>query len=195
MLPDKDFGRRHQNTLPASLNRDQQGHHGDDRFSRADIALQKAVHAVVRCQIRGNFGNHTFLRAGNLVRQCLQDRVLVQARGLALNAARPVRFRPRERQRQLMRQQFVIGQPFARCREGRQILVVAWFVGLTDRGGPVRPSLFLPSTPVRSIQPEGGIFQLPRGLRVSWPFARDRSSAGRPVQKPGICSPSSGRRT
>ena len=79
MLARQNFGRRHQNALPARLDRDQQRHKGDQGFACPNIALQQTIHPQRQCHIGGYLGNRTGLRAGRLIGQGGQNRSLQRA--------------------------------------------------------------------------------------------------------------------
>ena len=115
MLLGQDFSRRHQRTLPASVDaqcRRQCCHHG---FAGADIALQQPVHRYRPAQVMGNLGLHPALRPGQGKRQSRQ-----QALGQRRTGTRVGRQRwcPQARAcatglqlRQLLRQQFLGLEP------------------------------------------------------------------------------------
>ena len=119
MLADEDFGRRHQRGLGAGLDGGSHGEQRHDGLAGADIALQQPQHAFGLGEVGADFGERELLAAVS----CRGGR-----RG-AFRRARRRRSRPyrqaadvraHQRQRELARQQFVIGEPApARARRSR----------------------------------------------------------------------------
>ena len=111
MLPRQDFGWHHQGTLGAALNRRGQRQQCDDRLAGADIALQQPQHAIGRCHVFEDFANNNRLRVGEAIGQGV-DELAAQFAGSRKPAPhRAFHIGPHQRQRQLIGQQFVIGQP------------------------------------------------------------------------------------
>ena len=118
VLAGEHFGRRHHRGLPSRL--DHVGHREqrDDGFARADVALQKPDHPLRGPEIRADFIDRPALRASQRKRQ----------RGLEAAAERPFSDMratcarphpgPHEKQRQLVGEQFVIGEA-GRASSGR----------------------------------------------------------------------------
>ncbi len=62
MLLGQDLGWRHQGRLESRLDREKHGGNCDYRLSRADVALQEAVHRDGRTEITAQFLDHARLR-------------------------------------------------------------------------------------------------------------------------------------
>ena len=73
VLGGQNLGRRHQGTLPASVDADRRGERRDHGFAGAHIALQQAVHGHGLGQVMRNFCADASLRGGQLKRQCRQQ--------------------------------------------------------------------------------------------------------------------------
>ena len=69
MLLGEDLGRRHERDLQPVLHRDQRREQRDDRLSRADVALQQAVHRMRLLQVVDDFLQRLLLAVGQLERQ------------------------------------------------------------------------------------------------------------------------------
>ena len=116
MLAREDVGRRQQRGLAAGLHRVRHRQQRDHGLAAADIALQQAQHACRLGHVGDDLGESLLLGLGQGVRQLADDPLadrsiaFVGAPGLALVA------RAYDRQRQLVAQQLVIGQPHPRRR-------------------------------------------------------------------------------
>ena len=111
MLAREDFGRRHQRRLPARF--DDIGHRQqrDDRLARADVALQQPQHALGRGEIGADFGERARLRAGQREGQRGLDPGGQPPVAGAWPAGEVAHARAHHQQRQLIGEQFVIGEP------------------------------------------------------------------------------------
>ena len=70
----KDFGRSHECTLISTLNRHQEGGHGNHCLSRSHISLQETVHRVRTCEVAFDFGNDACLCTRERIRQSGMER-------------------------------------------------------------------------------------------------------------------------
>ena len=140
MLAGEDLGRRHQHALPARLDGGEQRECRDQRLARTHVALKQAVHALGTCHVGGDLGHGTGLRAGRRPGQRLQDTRLQASLGLRHAASRAAAVAAHQRQRHLLGEQFVIGQPFARRRQQRQVVHAPGIMRGTDRRRPVGPA-------------------------------------------------------
>ena len=66
VLLGEHLGRHHERTLSTPVDGGQQGRDRDDRLTRADVALEQAVHRVRRAEVREQLGDRTPLRRGRL---------------------------------------------------------------------------------------------------------------------------------
>ena len=64
MLLGQDLRRRHERGLIPGLHAEQHRRDGDERFARADVALEQSVHRPRRLEIGADFGDGAALRAG-----------------------------------------------------------------------------------------------------------------------------------
>ena len=118
MLAGEHFRRRHHRRLPSGL--DHVGHRDerDDGLARADVALQEPDHPLRRPEIGADLLDRPALRAGQRERQ----RRLEAAPERPVGDMRPAGDRPHSRahqkQRELVGEQFVIGEA-GRGRAGR----------------------------------------------------------------------------
>src|SRR5579883_2888085 len=67
MLAREQLGRRHERSLPPSLDRRQHRKQGDDRLAAADITLQQAKHALAARHVALDLAQRPLLRAGQRV--------------------------------------------------------------------------------------------------------------------------------
>ena len=139
MLARKDLGRRHQGRLGTRLDRLEHGEEGDHRLAAADVALQQANHRLGRAHVGGDLAERGRLGAGQGEAQGI-------ARGRGKPAVaddRPPRpltpAQPHQPERELVRQQLVIGQAPARLGARLQIRQPVRVVGGAQRIGPGRP--------------------------------------------------------
>ena len=154
MLPGENFGGRHHRCLTAALDGAQHREQGDDCLAAAHIALQQAQHGAGRGQIATDFAKRRRLRVGKRKRQGFQDRAGQHAIALQAAALRPFLARAHDRKRQLVCQQFIVGE----SRAGRRLRIkrrrIFRCMRCGQRGLPVRPFL---SFAVRRIEPFGKI--------------------------------------
>ena len=143
MLPREDLCRRHHHALPAGLHRNQQRHEGHQRLPSPHIALQQAVHSHGLSHVARDICHRAGLRARHLIRQRrahLGLQLTCSHGRMPLGLAQP---HARQRQGQLMREEFVISQPRPRGRRGHHILQPLRSVRATHRSGPIGPALLL----------------------------------------------------
>ena len=144
MLAREDFRRRHQRRLPPRFDDLRHGEQGDDRLAGADVALQQPDHPFRAGEVGANFAQRARLRAGELVGQGGLDHCRDAAFadvGAALQRLHP---RPHHQQRQLVRQQFVIGEPRRRRPTGIDVARRVRVVHLAQRlqeSGRAEPAL------------------------------------------------------
>ncbi len=121
VLAREDFRRRHQRALRAAFHRIQQCGHGDHRLARADIALQQPQHARWARHIRFDLADRLLLRSGEREGQG-GERFGFQFASALQHAARlSAHVRAYQHKRQLIGEQFVIGEPHPRWGLRRQI--------------------------------------------------------------------------
>ena len=178
MLSRKDFCRGHEHALPACLNRPQQCHEGDQRFARAHIPLQQAVHARPAGHVFCNLGDGACLCTGGRIGQCAKHALLQVAIPNRLAPRLPPVLGARKGKRQLMGEQFIIGQPRPRWRRGRKVSHVVRGMRLLQRIWKIWPVLlvflirinpFADLWHPRQCGPRGLIHQLlrdPAGQRI-----------------------------
>ena len=90
MLVGKNLRRRHERSLKARFNGEQNRSDGDDCFSGTDITLQEAIHRLRRCEIATQFFYHPQLRSRQIKRQATQ-KLLQQFPRTAMRLTRPDR--------------------------------------------------------------------------------------------------------
>ena len=120
VLAGEDFGRRHQGRLQSGRRGVGHGQHGDHGLAGADIALQQPAHALAALQVASDFLHRAHLGAGQAEGQGGLDLVRQGAGGddggeLGLAALLALGHR------QLVGEEFVVGQPPAHGRQWRQI--------------------------------------------------------------------------
>ncbi len=170
MLAGQDFGRRHQHRLAAAFDRRQHGDERHDRLAGTDVALQQPQHPVLAGHVVQDVGDRQPLTVRQREGQGV-DHLAGQFTGRRHRRAR--RFpepRPHERQRQLPRQEFVIGEPPPGRRLGIDVVVVARVMHHPERGGGRRETLLLQQRrfePFRQIRyfRQSCIDRLPEHLR------------------------------
>ena len=111
MLARKDFGRRHEGSLPAGLDharRRGKRHHG---FAGADVALQQAQHALRQGEVGRDVVERLLLRMRERVGQGLQNARPQASFAGAAAAGLTAHMCAHQRKRELPGQQFVIGKP------------------------------------------------------------------------------------
>ena len=111
MLAGEHFGRRHHRRLPPRLDhlrhRDQRNH----GLARADVALQEPDHALFGRKIGADFVDRLALRPGQRERQRRLEPPAQRALGGMRPPGDPAHPRAHQKQRELVRQQFVVSQP------------------------------------------------------------------------------------
>ncbi len=143
MLAHQQFGRRHQRRLQARFHRAQHGQQRHDGLARSHIALQQAQHALVAAHVLFDFRQRFQLRIGEGEGQG-GDRLGLQLSGAGDRAAlAAAQIGADQQQRQLIGQQFVIGQALARGRRRLQIGVMRGRMGLFQRRVEVVPAALL----------------------------------------------------
>ena len=110
VLARQHLGRRHQRGLRAGLHGDGHGHQRHHGLAGADVALQQAQHAVRGAHVLGDLLQRLALRVGEAEGQRVGDPGADAA--VAGDAAARLRLEAlaHQRQRQLARQQLVVGQ-------------------------------------------------------------------------------------
>ncbi len=111
VLPRQDFGWRHQRRLPAGFDHGRGGKQRHYGFSRADVAVKKSQHPVWLRKIGDNIGDGALLRRRERVGQRLDDTLAQQTLGRRAMSGPLPHLGAQQRQRELARQQFVIGEP------------------------------------------------------------------------------------
>ena len=145
MLLRQNLGRRHERDLIAVFDSDDRGLESDNRFARADIALQQTPHRVRRLHVGRNLLEYALLRRRRMKGQNLLDRLprgivdLERNTGLRFLLAAP------QLQPQFDEEQFVENQPDVR-RRARRLQIGKAFPGL-------RP-MHLPQSLTRRCQAE-----------------------------------------
>ena len=119
MLPRQNLGRRHQRGLPAAFDHGRGGEQGDHGLARSHVALQQPQHALGLGEIGDDLGDRTGLRRRERVGQRL-DQLFPDVSGAGRRpAGRTPQVRAHQRERELARQELVIGEPRP-CRSLRQ---------------------------------------------------------------------------
>ena len=114
MLLGEDFGRCHKGGLKAIFDRLQTGQRSHHGLAAADVALQQATHRMRLRQVGADFLPGARLRGGKRERQRVDEgggQLLLRGQGRGIQA---LPLPTRGGQRQLLRQQFVEGQPLPR---------------------------------------------------------------------------------
>ena len=152
VLAGQYFRRREYHRLAAILDRRQHGQQRNYRLAGAHITLQQPVHAGIRCHIRRDLVERPGLGVGQPPGEGGQDLVPEHARAGRGTSPLVPHMRPHQSQRQLVGEQFVVGEPAARRRFRRQIILGFGAVQGFQRLPPCRPGMFLPE---RRIEPFG----------------------------------------
>ena len=88
MLPCQNFGRCHEDRLPAALHGDEHCRRSADRFATADIADYHAAHGRVGCHVMPDLADDALLRAGQAVGElCGQGRDVACRRRAVFSAS------------------------------------------------------------------------------------------------------------
>jgi len=112
VLAGKDFGWGEQRRLRAGFHRRQHRQHRHQSLARPDVPLQQPQHRCGLCHVPADFLGHAALGAGELVREpqlCSQ----FAAAGQRVGAMPPLRL-AQHKQRELVGEHLVIGEPLAR---------------------------------------------------------------------------------
>ena len=120
VLLGKHGRRRHHGGLHARVERLQERHHGDDGFSRTDVALQQAVHGHGAAHVVGDFLRDAALIVGEFERKFGEElprqiRLPSQRRGFLFEAAAAVA----QRQADLEQKEFLEDEALPRGAEER----------------------------------------------------------------------------
>ena len=121
VLAREKFGRRHQRRLPAGFDHgggSKQRHHG---LAGADVALQQPQHALRLAKVGGDVVDGLQLRFREPVGQRCDHFVAQPPVASDALPCRTTHVRAHERQRQLARQQFIVGEPRPRLCVGLHI--------------------------------------------------------------------------
>ena len=121
VLVRQQLGRHHQGGLGAGLDRDQHGEQRDHGLAAADIALEEAEHAAFLGEVGGNLGGGGALALGEREGQGRFDLGAEPAVACDGAPAPATRRASHQRQRQLVRQQLVIGEARAGGGAGLQV--------------------------------------------------------------------------
>ena len=118
VLAGEDFGRRHHRRLPARFDHVRHRHQRDDGLARSDVALQQPQHALFGPEIGADVVDRLPLRVGQRKRQRGLEAARQSAFGAVRAAGNDAHARAHEQERELVGEQFVIGEP-GRRRTGR----------------------------------------------------------------------------
>ncbi len=111
MLAGEHFGRRHHRRLPPRF--DDLGHcdQRDNRLAGSDIALEEPDHALFRFEIGANLLDRLALSPGQRKRQRRLETPAERALGDMRAPRESAHPRPHQKERELVRQKLVIGEP------------------------------------------------------------------------------------
>jgi hypothetical protein len=140
VLPREDLGGRHHHPLPARLDGDEKRHQRHQRLARPHVALQEPVHPLRGGHVGGDLRDGPLLRAGRAIGQRGAHLGREPPARMARHARRPPPRRAGERQRQLMREKLVIGEPPPRGGIGQQVQRPLRRMGSPHRRVPGRPA-------------------------------------------------------
>ncbi len=141
MLASEELGRRHQRGLAAAFDDGGGGEQRDHRLARADVALQEPQHALGLGEIGDDVGDRARLRRRERIGQRL-DQLFAQLPGAGRRAAGGTpHVRAHQSERQLTRQEFVIGEPRPGQPLGRDVGRLGRPVQGAQRHGEWRESL------------------------------------------------------
>ena len=121
MLAHQQFRRRHQRALRTRFDGIEQRQHGDDGFTRADIALQQPQHARGRRHIGFDFCQRGFLCIGQREGERFQHLCFQVSVAPDRATFRRAQLCTNERERQLIGEKLVIGEALACRRFGRKV--------------------------------------------------------------------------
>ncbi len=121
VLPREDFGRRHDRRLMAGFDHVRGRQQRHDGLARAHVALQQPQHARPGSQIAGDFLDRLALRACEREGQRSLDLRTQPPVALAGPARLAPHLAAHQRERELVREQFVIGEPCAEFRLRRDV--------------------------------------------------------------------------
>ena len=127
VLAGEDFGRRHHRRLPSRFDHVGHRHQRDHRLAGSDVALEKPQHALLGFEIGADILDRLLLRFCQRERQRGLEAAPQCALGVVRAAGNGAHARPHEQERELVGEQFVIGEA-GRRRTGR-----------VDVLGPFRP--------------------------------------------------------
>ena len=138
MLARENFGRRHQCRLLAGFRDGGGSQQRDHRLARADVALQQPQHPQRLAEVAGDGSGRLLLRGRQRVGQCVDDLSPQMPVAGVAHAGRPAKLGPHQRQRQLARQQFVIGEPLPERLVGQDVVQLLRDVNARQRLGERR---------------------------------------------------------
>ena len=118
VLAGEDFGRRHHRRLPSRFDHVGHRHQRDDGLARSDVALQQPQHALFGLEIGADVVDRLLLRPGQRKRQRGLEAARQSAFGAMRAAGNDAHARAHEQERELVGEQFVIGEA-GRRRTGR----------------------------------------------------------------------------
>ncbi len=162
MLAGEDLGGGKQRPLPAGFDRRQQGvkrHHG---LAAAHVPLQEPQHGGGGCKIGVDLGDRPFLRAGEREGQDLAKPRRQSPVANGRTPLAPPEPLPHQGERQLVREQFVIGKARAGGGERQDARLILRLVDGDDGLPPGRPAFPLQQ---RRIDPFGKIAEFGDRLR------------------------------
>ena len=128
VLAGENLGRRHHRRLPARFDHLRHRQERDDGLARSDVALQQPQHALFGSEIGADVVDRLALRARQRKGQGGFEAPRQSAFSPVRAAGNDAHARPHEQERELVGEQFVIGEP-RRRRTGR--------VDILGRLGPV----------------------------------------------------------
>ena len=118
MLAGEDFGRRHHRRLPSCFDHVGHRHERHHGLARSDVALQEPEHPLFGLEIGADVVDRLLLRLGQRKWQRGFEIAPQRAFGAVRAAGNDAHPRPHEEQRELVGEQFVIGEA-GRRRTGR----------------------------------------------------------------------------
>ena len=139
VLAGQDLGWGHQHALPASLDRAQKRHQCHKRLPRTHIPLQQTVHALGAGHVGSNLSHGTGLGTRRGVGQGGQHAGLQVPIALTHAALLAPLLLSGQGQRDLMREELIIGQTFARLGCGGDVFEGGGRMGRRCRFGKIRP--------------------------------------------------------
>ena len=140
MLAGQNVGRRHERALRSGLygcGESEQGHYG---LARADVALEKAHHAVAGSEVAGDLGDGGTLRGGQREREASDDRIAQPCFGGERTALRLAKMAAHQDQGQLVGEKLVVGEAGARQRFDARLVRRGGLMDLAQGGSEGRPA-------------------------------------------------------